>query len=228
MSTPEPHTTAPEDRIPWSQLIAYGMGGLVPVALFNIAGQLMGLLGNISLGLSAFWLGTIMIIPRLWDAISDPIVGHLSDRTRTRWGRRRPFILIGGIATPVSFVAMGWVPRGDWIKSIFPSAAAYNWFQLTYILVGLLIFFTSTTVFEIPHGALGMEMSADYHERTRLFSAKSFLGNLFAMGTPWLIYLAGLDFFRGAGGDLAGGMRYVSIFIAALLLPMSFWWFFAL
>jgi len=228
MSANEPHTTAPEDRIPWNQLIAYGMGGLVPVALFNIAGQLMGLLGNISLGLSAFWLGTIMIIPRLWDAVSDPIVGHLSDRTRTRLGRRRPYILVGGIATALSFVLMWWVPRGEWVRSFFPTTAAYNWFQLFYILIGLLIFFTSTTAFEIPHGALGMEMSADYHERTRLFSAKSFLGNLFAMGTPWLIYLAGLDFFRGTGGDLAAGMRYVSIFIAALLIPLTLWWFIVL
>ena len=90
MGKDEHHVMAPEDRVPWNQLIAYGMGGLVPIALFNIAGQLMGLLGNISLGLSAFWLGTIMIIPRLWDAISDPIVGHLSDRTRTRTGEPRP------------------------------------------------------------------------------------------------------------------------------------------
>ena len=73
-----------------------------------------------------------------------------------------------------------------------------------------------------------MEMSDDYHERTRLFSAKSFLGNLFAMGTPWLIFLAGLEFFRGPGGDLADGMRYVSMFIAAVLVPMSFWWFLSL
>ncbi len=83
-------------------------------------------------------------------------------------------------------------------------------------------------MFEIPHGALGMEMSGDYHERTRLFSAKSFLGNLFAMGTPWLIFLAGLNFFRGPAGDLTDGMRYVSMFIAALLIPMSLWWFVAL
>jgi glycoside/pentoside/hexuronide:cation symporter, GPH family len=227
MSTSERHVTAAEDRVPWQQLIAYGMGGLVPVALFNIAGQLMGLLGNISLGLSAFWLGTIMIIPRLWDALSDPVIGHLSDNTRTRWGRRRPYILVGGIAVALSFVAMWWVPRGEWIRNVFERDAAYNWFQLFYILIGLLVFFTACTIFEIPHGALGMEMSSDYHERTRLFSAKSFLGNLFAMGTPWLIFLAGLEVFRG-NGDLTDGMRYVSMFIAALLIPMAYWWFIVL
>jgi len=227
MSTHRWHTTAAKDRVSWNQLIAYGMGGLIPIALFNIAGQLMGLLGNISLGLSAFWLGTIMIVPRLWDAVSDPVMGHLSDNTRTRWGRRRPYILIGGIAVALSFAAMWWVPRGEWIRTLFPSEFAYNWFQLAYILGGLLIFFTACTVFEIPHGALGMEMSSDYHERTRLFSAKSFLGNLFAMGTPWLIFLAGLKYFRG-NGDLTDGMRYVSIFIAAILIPLAYWWFLVL
>jgi glycoside/pentoside/hexuronide:cation symporter, GPH family len=228
MSMHPQETTAADDRVPWSQLIAYGMGGLVPIALFNIAGQLMGLLGNISLGLSAFWLGTIMIIPRLWEALSDPVVGHVSDNTRTRWGRRRPFILIGGLAVALTFVAMWWVPKGDSVRAIFPSEAAYNWFQLIYILCGLLAFFTACAIFEIPHGALGLEMSADYHERTRLFSAKSFLGNLFAMGTPWLIFLSGLEFFRGPGGNLTDGMRYVSLFIAAALVPMTCWWFLAL
>jgi glycoside/pentoside/hexuronide:cation symporter, GPH family len=228
VSTGERHPIAAEDRVPWPQLIAYGMGGLIPIALFNIAPQLMGLIGNISLGLSAFWLGTIMIVPRLWDAISDPIVGHLSDNTRTRWGRRRPYILLGGIAVAISFVAIWWVPRGEWVREMFPTDYSYNWFQLGYILAGMLVFFTATTIFEIPHGALGMEMSGDYHERTRLFSAKSFLGNFFAMGNPWLITLATLPFFSGPGGDLADGMRYVSIVIAVMLIPMSYWWFIAL
>lgn len=228
MSTQERHTTAAEDRVPWNQLIAFGMGGLIPIALFNIAGQLMSLLGNISLGLDPFLLGVIMVVPRLWEALSDPVIGHVSDNTRSLWGRRRPYLLIGALAVAVTFVTMWWVPRGDWIHTVFTTETGYNRFQLVYILAGLLLFFTSCAIFEIPHGALGLEMSLDPHERTRLFSAKSFLGNLFAMGTPWLILLANLEFFRGASGNLVDGMRYVSIFIAIVLAPMSVWWFLSL
>ncbi|HAV12283.1 MAG TPA: hypothetical protein DCX06_02140 [Opitutae bacterium] len=221
------HALNPQDRISLPRLIAYGSGGIIPIALFNIAGQLMGLIGNIGLGLSAFLLGIIMIIPRLWDAISDPLMGHISDNTRTRFGRRRPFLLIGGIIVAISFVVMWWIPDGDLIRSWFTTETSYNWFQLSYILFWLLVFYTACTIFEIPHGALGMEMSNDPHERTRLFSAKSFLGNLFAMGTPWLFFLANLEVFRGIEGNEADGMRWVSMMIAAVLLPSCIWWFFA-
>lgn len=223
--THQHHITAEKDRITWTQLLAYGAGGIIPIALFNIAGQLMGLIGNIGLGLSAFWLGVIMIAPRLWDALSDPLMGHISDNTRSRFGRRRIYLLIGGIAVAVTFVIMWWVPKGEVVEAMFSSKDTFNWFQLSYILFGLLLFFTATTVFEIPHGALGMEMSADYHERTRLFSAKSFLGNIFAMGTPWLFFLASREIFKGPGGNEVDGMRYVSMLIAAVLIPVSIWWF---
>ena len=221
------HKTKAEDRIRFSQLAAYGAGGIIPIALFNIAGILVGLMGNISLGLSAFWLGVILIIPRLWDALSDPMIGHLSDNTRTRWGRRRPYLLIGGILVAVFFVVMWWIPKGDTVRVWFPTETGFQAFQLAYILLSLLLFFTACNVFEIPHGALGMEMTTDYHERTRLFSAKSFVGNLFAMSTPWLFALANMERFKGTGNE-AEGMRYVSILIAALLIPLSFWWSFKL
>ena len=218
----------PEHQIHFSQLAAYGAGGIIPIALFNIAGILVGLMGNISLGLSAFWLGAILIVPRLWDALSDPFIGHLSDNTRTRWGRRRPYLLVGGILVAVFFVVIWWIPKGDMVRTWFPSDTGFQWFQLCYILFSLLLFFTAVNLFEIPHGALGMEMTTDYHERTRLFSAKSFVGNLFAMGTPWLFALASMEIFKGPGGNEADGMRYVSLMIAAFLIPLSFWWFFKL
>lgn len=216
------------DKVSFSQMAAYGSGGIIPIALFNVAGILVGLMGNISLGLSAFWLGVILIIPRLWDAVSDPIIGHLSDNARTRFGRRRPFILVGGILVGVFFVVMWWVPKGELIRIWFPSEAGFQAFQLVYILISLLLFFTACTIFEIPHGALGMEMTSDYHERTKLFSAKSFVGNLFAMSTPWLFALANMEVFRGPGGNEADGMRYVSLMVAGLLIPLSLWWFFSL
>jgi GPH family glycoside/pentoside/hexuronide:cation symporter len=216
---------ASSGRVSSYQLLVFGAGGLIPIALFNIAGQLMGLMGNISLGLSAFWLGTILVIPRLWDAVSDPIVGYMTDHTRTRWGRRRPFVLVGGIAVSLSFVMMWWIPGAASVQALFPTESAYKWFQLSYILFSLLLFFTACTIFEIPHGALGMEMSQNPHERTRLFSAKSFFGNLFAMGTPWLFALAGMEIFKGPGGTEMDGMRYVSMLVAAFLIPASIWWF---
>lgn len=223
-----PSTDGAADRIPLAQLAAYGAGGIIPIALFNIAGILVGLMGNISLGLSAFWLGVILVIPRLWDAFSDPVIGHLSDNTQTRWGRRRPYLLVGGLLVALFFVVIWWIPRGETIHQWFPTEAGYHWFQLGFILVTLILFFTSVTIFEIPHGALGMEMTTDSHERTRLFSAKSFVGNLFAMSTPWLFALANMEVFKGPGGNEADGMRYVSLLVAAVLVPLSFWWSFTL
>ena len=208
----------PNSRISFSQLAAYGSGGIIPIALFNVAGILVGLMGNISLGLSAFWLGVILIIPRLWDAVSDPVIGHLSDNARTRWGRRRPFLLVGGILVAVFFVMLWWIPKGETVRAWFPSESGFQWFQLGYILISLLLFFTACTIFEIPHGALGMEMTNDPHVRTRLFSAKSFVGNLFAMSTPWLFALANMEVFRGPGGNEADGMRYVSLMVAAIII----------
>lgn len=222
------HRVQKEGHIHFSQLAAYGAGGIIPIALYNATSILIGMIGNISLGLSAFWLGFILIIPRLWEAFSDPLIGHISDNTRTRWGRRRPYLLIGGILVAIFFVVIWWIPKGEVVHHWFPTESGFQLFQLAYILFSLVLFFTAVNIFEIPHGALGMELTTDYHGRTRLFSAKSFIGNLFAMMTPWLFALANLTVFKGTGGNEADGMRYVSIMIAGLIIPLSFWWTFQL
>jgi GPH family glycoside/pentoside/hexuronide:cation symporter len=201
----EHHTTARRDRIPWLVLIAYGLGGFVPIALFNSVGQLSGLIVNVGLGVSAILVGVAQMVPRFWDALTDPVMGHLTDNTRTRFGRRRPYILLGGLLVAITFVAMWAVPR-DW------DAMSQFW----YFLAMSLLFYTAVTIFEIPHGALGMEMTADYHERTKLFSAKSFIGNLGAMITPWFYAMANMPFFMG-GGDEVDGMRNVG-YVAAIIV----------
>jgi GPH family glycoside/pentoside/hexuronide:cation symporter len=174
------------------------------------SGQLSGLIVNVGLGVSAVLVGVAQMVPRLWDAITDPLMGHITDNTRTPWGRRRPFILLGGIAVAVTFVAMWAVPR-DW--GVMP--------QFWYFLGMSLLFYTAVTVFEIPHGALGMEMTADYHERTKLFSAKSFIGNAGAMITPWFYAMANMPFFMG-GGDEVDGMRNVGYLAAGVVLVFAF------
>lgn len=202
------HETSRADRIPWAVLIAYGLGGFVPIALFNSVGMLSGLILNVALGISAILVGVAQMAPRLWEAFTDPIVGLMSDRTRTRWGRRRPYILIGGLAVAATFVLMWSVPR-EWGE----------FEQFWYFLATSMVFYTAVAVFEIPHGALGMEMTSDYHERTRLFSAKSFVGNVGALITPWFYALANTPLFMGEGGDEADGMRRVA-YIAAVIVVL--------
>ncbi|USN99651.1 MAG: MFS transporter [Phycisphaeraceae bacterium] len=204
------HKTAARDRIPWVQLIAYGLGGFVPIALFNSVGQLSGLIVNVGLGVSAVLVGVAQMVPRFWDAVTDPVMGHISDNTRSPWGRRRPYILLGGVLVAATFVAMWAVPR-SW------GAMPQFWYFLTMSL----LFYTAVTIFEIPHGALGMEMTADYHERTRLFSAKSFIGNVGAMITPWFYMMANLPLFM-AGGDEVDGMRHVGYLAAGVVLVFAF------
>lgn len=209
MGVPTHHRTAARDRIPWIQMLAYGLGGFVPIALFNSVGQLSGLIVNVGLGVSAILVGVAQMVPRFWDAITDPIMGHVSDNTRTRFGRRRPYILFGGLLVAATFVAMWSVPR-EWGTGP----------QFWYFLAMSLLFYTAVTIFEIPHGALGMEMTPDYHERTRLFSAKSFVGNVGAMITPWFYAMANMPVFRG-GGDEVDGMRHVGYLAAGIVIVFA-------
>ena len=110
-------------------------------------------------------MGTIIAASRLWDAVSDPMVGYLSDRTRSRLGRRRVWLF--GAAVPMAAgLVMIWSP-----PSALGTAALIIWMS-----VALLFYETASTAFFIPHGALGMELTPNYHERTRLFGWSHMIG----------------------------------------------------
>ncbi len=103
-------------------------------------------------------MGTIIAVSRLWDAISDPLAGYLSDRTRSKLGRRRSWMFAASLPVAVGIWMLWSPPLGlSGIETAFWMAAA------------LLVYETSATAFFIPHGALGVELSRLYHERTRLF-----------------------------------------------------------
>ena len=111
MSTATHYKTAPEDRISLKQKSAYAVGMLVN-NLQAAALPAMVVILNLGLGMDVLWVGLIGAIPRIFDAISDPMVGYISDHTQTRWGRRRPFIFGGAIVAGLLFALMWQLPAG--------------------------------------------------------------------------------------------------------------------
>ena len=173
MSSAEHHITATEDRIPLRQKTAYAVGMFVN----NLqAGALpaMVVILNLGLGMNPFLVGLIASIPRAFDAISDPMVGFLSDHTRTRWGRRRPYMLVGALLAGLVFALMWQLPPGQ-------TESFYFW----VFLAASILFFLTYTLYATPFVAFGYEMTADYHERTRLHTFANAAGQLVWLGLPW-------------------------------------------
>ena len=124
-------------------------------------------------------MGAIFLVSRLWDAISDPIAGFLSDRTESRLGRRRPWIAASIIPICVVYMML-WSP-----PETLQSGALVGWMAIC--VIG---FYTAMTVFIVPHTALGAELTDSYHDRTRIFGFRHViwtLGSVAAVGGMQLI-----------------------------------------
>jgi GPH family glycoside/pentoside/hexuronide:cation symporter len=146
-------------RLPLLDLLAYSL----PTASVAYLGLLIGLyffkFATDELKIEPAIIGTIFLVARIWDAVSDPLTGYLSDRTQTRLGRRRPWLLAS--AVPMAFAALApWSPPAQ-----LGSVGLVLW-----VAAGLLIWETVATTFAVPHTALGAELSTDHHERTRIFA----------------------------------------------------------
>nr|NLD40144.1 MFS transporter [Actinomycetales bacterium] len=109
-------------------------------------------------GIPPAWAGFAVLIPRLWDAINDPLMGLLSDNTRTRWGRRRPFITTGAILLTVALAAI-WAPIGSWDST--PAKVAF-------VVAANLFYTTVSTMIAVPYGSLSTEVTTNYQERNRI------------------------------------------------------------
>jgi GPH family glycoside/pentoside/hexuronide:cation symporter len=211
-------TTAPEDRVPFFRRIAYGSGAFANNLLGAAPAEMMIVL-NLGLGMNPVLIGWLGAIPRLTDAITDPLMGFISDSTRTRWGRRRPYILAGAILVAIVFAVM-WQLNRDWSENF-----TFVWFMLFSI-----IFYMVYTMFATPWVALGYELTPDYHERTRLMGTQYFAGSMVYLVTPWFLSIMNSGkFFQDAAGRPdqvagAGGLAIViSLTVIALgLLPAIF------
>ena len=103
------HQTAPQDRISFAHKVVYGIGGFVNNLLASAIGG-MSIILTLALGVSPALVGLLGALPRIFDAITDPLVGFISDNTNSRWGRRRPFIFVGAIFTGVVFALLWQIP----------------------------------------------------------------------------------------------------------------------
>lgn len=186
-ATSPPHELPParDERVSFGVLLAYGAPSLAGAAM----------LVPILIHMPKFYADVVMVplgylaiaiaVGRALDALSDPFFGYLSDRTRSRFGRRRPYMVLGAPLCAAAFYALFTPPEG-----MSPTAAGW-WFGATFILYTVF-----HTFYALPHYALGPELTLDYHERSRLFGVRegfSILGTIGAAVAPGILIGVGLS-----------------------------------
>ncbi|MEI8012604.1 MAG: MFS transporter, partial [Candidatus Omnitrophota bacterium] len=212
------HTTAPKDRIPFFQKAIYGVGSFVNQFAGASINQLIVVL-NAGLGVNPVLVGWIGAIPRFIDAFSDPLIGYSSDNSRTKYGRRRPWIFFGAIVSGIMLALMFQLHQGHSEK-----------FYFAYVLAIQCLFVISFACFSIPWIALGYEMTPDYHERTRLQAFASFFAQPVWIISAWFfaimstntlelkIWNFSLGTIHTGFTDIVDGARVLAIIVGIFIL----------
>lgn len=202
-----PAPTKPSDRVSVGSKSAYGAAGIVDI-LNGIPHIMTPPIFVVLLGLSPALLSTVAIIFRLWDAFIDPFIGMKSDNTRSRWGRRKPFIFFGAILTGLWFPMM-WIVGPSWSPN-----AIVAWFIFASLLGA-----TFQSIWGVPYQSMLLEMTPDYRERTSVTAVRTFFQKIGGMSIAWVWFLTQLPFFNDATGkpDTLLGIRVIAV-IAGLLM----------
>ena len=196
-------------NLPRKSKIGFGAGEFSSSIFFTLTSfWLMNFLTD-EIRLSAALAGTALLVGKIWDAVIDPFIGHFSDNTHSRWGRRRPYILFFSIPFGIAFVMMFRNP------GIEAQTGKFIWTLLTYVF-----FCTVYSLTNIPYNALLPELSQDYNERTNISGYKqafAVIGTLLGAGAA--IPIMGLFASRSAGYI---GMSVIFGFLASLSLLVTF------
>jgi len=177
-------STTSREKIPVGQKAAFGAGHLVNNLLPGALGVFAFFLLT-AFGMDPFLAGLLGGLPRFFDAITDPIMGYISDNTTSKYGRRRPYIFAGAILSGFLFIIL-WQLNPD-------NSQMYNFW---YFLIISLVYMVANTMFSTPLIGLGYEMSSDYNERTRLMAFAQFVGQFAWMIVPWFwVLIANPDLF---------------------------------
>lgn len=195
--------TAEKDRVPLLEKLSYG-SGLVGFLFGNSGVNALAYpFFNMTLGLSPTLIGIVLAISRLWDALTDPVMGFISDNSRLKGGRRKPFILAGSVLCAICFPLIWLVPAG------WGSFGMASWFLITALL-----FFTAFTIFSVPYLSLSYELTPDGRERTRVAAVTSLIGKLAGMALQWVYPLAQAGVFV----SVVSGVRWMGVAIGVCFL----------
>jgi glycoside/pentoside/hexuronide:cation symporter, GPH family len=193
------------------QKLAFGIGDLGPAIFTAIGGFYLNAFLLTVAGLRPATVALIFLIVKIWDSVNDPIVGALTDKTRTRWGRRRPWLLFGAIPFGILYF-LYWIvpPLGDMGK-------------FWYYLIVAILFDTTYTAINVPYSALTPELSQDYDERTSLNSYRfgfSILGGVAAASLHGIILSAFPD--NVFMGYRVSALIWAVLFTVSVLITFAF------
>ncbi len=189
--------------VPFSGQLAVGVGTLALFIGYTMLYVMATPVYQMTLGVNPVWLGVVLMVPRLLDAFFDPVMGRISDNTRSRWGRRRPYIVIGSIIMGVMYGAAWMVPPA------WPQAAKLGYFAACSIL-----FFVGYSMFGVPYTSLTYEMAPNYNERTAIMAFCSFFQKTGELCYQYIFPLSQLAIF----GSAIAGIRIVNWGVGLILM----------
>jgi glycoside/pentoside/hexuronide:cation symporter, GPH family len=197
---------ASHHKVPFGHKVAFGLGMLANQMFPAALGIFMVVLVQ-DLGFPGWMWGVLFFLPRVFDSVTDPIMGFISDNTRSTWGRRKQYVFIGAIVMGISFVAMWQIYREAGVN--------YNF---VYFLCWSFVFYLGLTLFSIPYVAMGYEMSDDFHERTSIMAVAQWIGQWAWVIAPWFwVVMYDPSWFENA--DAA--TRHLSIWVGVICMLLA-------